>query len=82
MEKASAAVLGGFRLRSDAKIVRFPERYMDPRGEEDVGDGDGTFAACGGGSWRDTSVFVRCPVVVHPLSHGMPPVTYYYISIL
>ena len=34
MEKASAAVLGGFRLRSDAKIVRFPERYMDPRGKK------------------------------------------------
>jgi len=26
-------VLGGFELRSDAKIVRHPERYMDPRGK-------------------------------------------------
>jgi hypothetical protein len=34
MARASAAVLGGFRLRSDAKIVHYPERYMDPRGEE------------------------------------------------
>jgi DNA polymerase I-like protein with 3'-5' exonuclease and polymerase domains len=33
MAKASAALLGGFRLRSDAKIVRWPDRYMDPRGE-------------------------------------------------
>jgi len=33
MERASAIVLGGFRLRSEAKIVRYPERYMDPRGE-------------------------------------------------
>ena len=33
MEKASAVVLDGFRLRSDAKIVRFPDRYIDPRGE-------------------------------------------------
>jgi hypothetical protein len=32
MSDASAAVLGGFRLRSDSKIVRFPERYMDARG--------------------------------------------------
>lgn len=34
MEDASAAVLGGFRLRSDAKIVRYPNRYMDERGVE------------------------------------------------
>jgi hypothetical protein len=34
MEEASAVVLGGFRLRSDAKIVRWPDRYMDGRGRE------------------------------------------------
>ncbi len=33
MAKASAVVLGGFRLRSDARIVRHPDRYMDARGE-------------------------------------------------
>lgn len=33
MAEASAIVLGGFRLRSDAKVVRHPERYSDPRGE-------------------------------------------------
>lgn len=33
MREASAAVLGGFELRSDAKIIRYPERYSDPRGE-------------------------------------------------
>ena len=27
-----AAVLGGFRLRSDAEVVQWPERYSDPRG--------------------------------------------------
>lgn len=32
MADASSAVLGGFRLRSDAKIVRYPDRYMDERG--------------------------------------------------
>ena len=32
MSDASAAVLNGFRLRSDAKIVRYPDRYMDERG--------------------------------------------------
>lgn len=32
MEDASAEVLGGFRLRSDEKIVHHPDRYMDERG--------------------------------------------------
>jgi DNA polymerase I len=32
MSDASAAVLDGFRLRSDATIIRHPDRYMDPRG--------------------------------------------------
>lgn len=32
MSEASAVVLGGFELRSDAEIVRFPDRYMDQRG--------------------------------------------------
>jgi hypothetical protein len=34
MAEASAVVLAGFRLRSDAKIVRWPDRYMDDRGRE------------------------------------------------
>jgi hypothetical protein len=33
MAKASSDVLGGFELRSDAKIVRYPDRFMDERGE-------------------------------------------------
>jgi DNA polymerase I len=32
MSDASAAVLDGFRLRSDAKVIRHPDRYMDDRG--------------------------------------------------
>jgi DNA polymerase-1 len=34
MAEASAVVLDGFRLRSDAVIVRWPDRYMDGRGRE------------------------------------------------
>jgi hypothetical protein len=34
MVEASEVVLAGFRLRSDAKIVRWPDRYMDDRGRE------------------------------------------------
>jgi hypothetical protein len=32
MRQASAIVLDGFELSSDAKIVRYPDRYMDERG--------------------------------------------------
>ena len=33
MADASAAVLNGFRLRSDAKVIRYPDRYTDARGQ-------------------------------------------------
>jgi DNA polymerase-1 len=32
MAEASRIVLDGFELRTDANIVRYPDRYMDPRG--------------------------------------------------
>ena len=32
MATASAKVLGGFMLRSDARIIRYPDRYTDERG--------------------------------------------------
>jgi hypothetical protein len=32
MREASELVLPGFPLRTDAKIVRYPDRYMDERG--------------------------------------------------
>jgi hypothetical protein len=34
MAEASRVVLSGFELRSDAKIVCHPDRYMDPRGKQ------------------------------------------------
>ena len=33
MSDASAYVLGGFRLRTDVEIVRFPDRYMHKQGQ-------------------------------------------------
>ena len=33
MREASEIILGGFSLRTDVEIVRYPDRYMDPRGE-------------------------------------------------
>jgi hypothetical protein len=32
MREASRVVLGGFELGTDAEIVRYPNRYADPRG--------------------------------------------------
>jgi DNA polymerase I-like protein with 3'-5' exonuclease and polymerase domains len=34
MRDASEFVLPGFPLRSDAKVVKWPDRYMDPRGKK------------------------------------------------
>lgn len=34
MARASEAVLGGFRLRSDVEIIRHPDRFRDERGVE------------------------------------------------
>jgi DNA polymerase-1 len=34
MAEASAVVLDSLRLRSDASIVRWPDRYLDGRGRE------------------------------------------------
>jgi hypothetical protein len=34
MAEASRIVLAGFELRTDVKVVRWPDRYMDPRGLE------------------------------------------------
>ena len=34
MARASEVVLNGFRLRSDAKLVQSPDRYMDERGKD------------------------------------------------
>jgi DNA polymerase I-like protein with 3'-5' exonuclease and polymerase domains len=33
MGRASRIVLGGFEVRTDAEIIRHPNRYADPRGE-------------------------------------------------
>ena len=32
MAKASRVVLDGFELRTDVNVVRYPDRYQDPRG--------------------------------------------------
>jgi DNA polymerase family A len=34
MQEASGIVLGGFRLRTDAKVIRHPDRYVDDRGRQ------------------------------------------------
>ena len=34
MREASSIVLNGFELRTEVKIIRYPDRYMDERGQE------------------------------------------------
>ena len=34
MAEASAIILDGFRLRTDVDEIRYPDRYMDPRGQQ------------------------------------------------
>jgi DNA polymerase-1 len=34
MAEASRIVLGGFELRTDARLIRYPDHYSDPRGVE------------------------------------------------
>ena len=34
MEEASSIVLGGFQLRSEAKLIAYPGHYTDKRGQE------------------------------------------------
>jgi DNA polymerase-1 len=34
MTEASELVLSGFRLRSEAKVIRYPERFVDERGKQ------------------------------------------------
>jgi DNA polymerase I len=34
MQKASKIILGGFELQTEAKIIRYPDRYTDKRGIE------------------------------------------------
>ncbi len=34
MQKAGETILNGFPVRSDAEVVRYPDRYMDGRGRE------------------------------------------------
>ena len=36
MAEASRVILGGFELNTDAKVVRYPRRYMDERAGAEV----------------------------------------------
>jgi len=33
MSEASSLVLSGFALRTESKLIRYPNRYEDPRGQ-------------------------------------------------
>jgi hypothetical protein len=63
MRQASVVVLDGFTLRTEAKVVRYPERYVDERGRrmwetvcDLLDDLDVAETPCtgAGGGWEDT----------------------------
>jgi hypothetical protein len=78
MAQASEVILEGFRLRSDASIVRWPDRYMDERGREfwyrvmallDRSDEPETVGIAGRS--RAPPVPIWCGIV-HPLVRSCP----------
>jgi hypothetical protein len=78
MREASEAVLGGFTLRTDAKVVRHPDRYVDERGRQmwdrvwsllEALDGADTPRA-GAGGWPDDT---PCTAAGAPRAPLHPP---------
>src|SRR6516162_1196229 len=63
MREASELVLPGFPLRTDAKVVRHPDRYTDPRGKQMWERVEGLLAGLGvdgsDGITRDTPLGYR-----------------------
>jgi hypothetical protein len=74
MAQASAQVLDGFVLRSEAKVVQYPDRYMDARGEQMWATVrrvlDEVRRAAGG----DSPVVVPTPTDVTSLTANAPPI--------
>jgi DNA polymerase-1 len=73
MSDAAFFVLDGFRLRSDAKIVRWSARYADPRGLAMWTTMQETLAALGDGAPAHTTPKVESPVhhqVESPVTQG------------
>jgi hypothetical protein len=83
MQEASEVVLSGFALRTDAKIVAYPERYSDPRGERmwEIVMGLLTDlerereAAETGDPWAESG---RSPVIEGSIIGGYPSTLSYY----
>ena len=48
MAEASRAVLDGFEIRTDAKLVKYPDRFMDERGRVMWAKVDRLVAECAG----------------------------------
>jgi hypothetical protein len=79
MREAGAIVLDGFQLRTDAKVVRHPDRYVDERGRQmwdtvwallEALDGSDTPRSGAEGSWGDTPCTAAGgpPAPLHPPS--------------
>jgi hypothetical protein len=74
MAGASEAVLGGFRLRTEAKVVRWPDRYADRRGREMWGRVTRLLAAGPGTDTRGPRRIRLPPRYDDPCGGDRPPV--------
>ena len=75
MADASAAVLGGFRLGTEAKVFTWPDRYMDARGQRMWAAVQAVLA--------ELPTVDRCCTGAHPTcSAGAHPVQSYVSSVL
>jgi len=69
MAEASDVTLAGFLLRPDAKIVRWPDRYMDDRGREFWGR---VMALIPAGSEAERQAETRKSLGVGPMRQWFP----------
>jgi len=76
MTDASAEVLGGFRLRSDAKIFRYPDRYVDERGTRMWAEVWTILQECGLKSQSDHSRARLCEHATSSVHQRTPALSY------
>ncbi len=76
MTDASAEVLGGFRLRSDAKIFRYPDRYVDERGTRMWAEVWAILQECGLKSQSDHSRARLCEHATSSVHQRTPALSY------
>ena len=73
MAEASAVVLGGFQLRTEATVVRYPDRYQDPRGTRMWTAVWDIINQVAGGDPGMSAQVTRAPMPHYPCTGAHPP---------